>query len=76
MDNTQQQAAGQPVANNGQKEDYLDKALDKGEQLFGKKSGHNVDTNSMRNTNEKITDGIRGAFEKATGKHVPDKYSN
>jgi hypothetical protein len=26
--------------------------------------------------NEKITDGARGMFEKATGKHVPDKVSS
>lgn len=29
-----------------------------------------------RNLNEKITDGARGLFEKATGKKVPDKFSN
>ena len=29
-----------------------------------------------RETNEKVTDGARGAFEKATGKNVPDKFSN
>jgi hypothetical protein len=28
--------------------------LDKVEQMFGKKSGHNVDPNKMRSTNEKI----------------------
>lgn len=37
-----------------------------------KKSGHNVD----RNTSEKITDGAREAFEKATGKKVNPKISN
>jgi hypothetical protein len=31
--------------------------------MLAKKAGHPVD----RNTGEKITDGIRGAFEKATG---------
>jgi len=30
----------------------------------------------MRSTNEKITDGAREQFEKATGKNVPDKFSN
>jgi len=52
----------------GQKEDYVDKALDAGEKKFGMKSD--------RNMNEKITDGARGLFEKATGKKVPDKVSN
>jgi hypothetical protein len=28
--------------------------LDKVEQMFGKKSGHQVDPNKMRSTNEKI----------------------
>ncbi|PSR81646.1 hypothetical protein BD289DRAFT_372358 [Coniella lustricola] len=58
----QQQPAG------AQKEDYLDKAFDMG----AKKSGHQVD----RNTAEKITDGARGLFEKATGKQVNSKISN
>lgn len=40
---------------------------------FGaKKSGHNVD----KNTAEKITDGARGLYEKATGKKVDPKISN
>jgi len=68
--NTQPGAAGAP------KEDYLDKGLDKVEQMFGKKSGHQVDPNKMRSTNEKITDKIRDTFEKTTGKNVPDKVSN
>ncbi|ORY64332.1 uncharacterized protein BCR38DRAFT_474823 [Pseudomassariella vexata] len=47
----------QPV---GQKEDFGDKIFSAGL----KKTGHgNID----RNTQEKITDGIRGAYEKATG---------
>ncbi|KAF1825184.1 uncharacterized protein K489DRAFT_377729 [Dissoconium aciculare CBS 342.82] len=50
--------------------------LDKVEQMLGKKSGHNVDPNKMRSTNEKITDKIRDTFEKSTGKNVPDKVSN
>lgn len=43
----------------GQKKDYGDKAFD----MLSKKSGHNVDSK----TSEKITDGARGLFEKATG---------
>lgn len=40
---------------------------------FGaKKSGHNID----KNTSEKITDGARGLYEKATGKKVDPKISN
>ncbi|OQD89355.1 hypothetical protein PENSOL_c063G09248 [Penicillium solitum] len=37
-----------------------------------KKSGYNLD----RSTQEKITDGARSAYEKATGKHVSEKISN
>ena len=37
-----------------------------------KKTGHVL----SRDQNEKITDKARGMFEKATGKHVPDKFSN
>ena len=40
--------------------------------MGAKKSGHNVD----KNTSEKITDGARGLFEKATGKKVDPKISN
>ncbi|KAK5989451.1 hypothetical protein PT974_10970 [Cladobotryum mycophilum] len=49
-------------------DDYVDKAFG----MAAKKSGHNVD----RNTQEKITDAGRAAYEKATGKNVPDKVSN
>ncbi|KAK7739739.1 hypothetical protein SLS53_005709 [Cytospora paraplurivora] len=49
-------------------EDYVDKAFDFG----AKKSGHSVN----RSTAEKITDGGRNLFEKATGKKVSDKVSN
>ncbi|KAK1767431.1 hypothetical protein QBC33DRAFT_558911 [Phialemonium atrogriseum] len=49
-------------------QDYGDKAFD----MLAKKSGHNVN----RNTGEKITDGARGLFEKATGKKVNPKISN
>ncbi|RKU43263.1 hypothetical protein DL546_005197 [Coniochaeta pulveracea] len=52
----------------GQHNDYGDKAFD----AVAKKSGHNVNAS----TSEKITDGARGLFEKATGKKVDSKYSN
>ncbi|EPS27160.1 hypothetical protein POX_g08541 [Penicillium oxalicum] len=54
-------------------EDYLDKALDSAERKYG---GGHVDPAKMRSTNEKITDGVRNQFESATGKHVPEKFSN
>ncbi|KAK3677239.1 hypothetical protein LTR78_002777 [Recurvomyces mirabilis] len=57
-------------------QDYLDKAVDKAEQMAGKKSGHQIDSAKMRGTNEKITDKLRGMFEKFTGKKVPAKVSN
>ncbi|POS73015.1 hypothetical protein DHEL01_v208589 [Diaporthe helianthi] len=65
-------ASGQPAAGGsapaGQKDDYVDKAF-----AFGaKKSGHNVD----HNTAEKITDGARSLYEKATGKKIDPKISN
>lgn len=40
--------------------------------MGSKKAGHPVD----RNTAEKITDGARSAYEKATGKTVNPKISN
>ncbi|KAJ5377130.1 uncharacterized protein N7496_004539 [Penicillium cataractarum] len=61
--------SNQPAGN----EDYLDKALDSAERKFG---GGKVDPEKMRSTNEKITDGAREQFEKLTGKHVPEKFSN
>ncbi|KAJ6082827.1 hypothetical protein PENARI_c016G11383 [Penicillium arizonense] len=54
-------------------EDYVDKALGGAEKKFG---GGKVDPAKMRSTNEKITDTGREQFEKATGKHVPEKFSN
>ncbi|OQE40152.1 hypothetical protein PENCOP_c006G08347 [Penicillium coprophilum] len=58
-----------PAENNTQQnDDYVDKAFAAGV----KKSGYNVD----RNMQEKITDGAREAYEKATGKHVSEKISN
>ncbi|KAL1645850.1 hypothetical protein SLS61_008111 [Didymella pomorum] len=61
----------------GQKEDYLDKGLDAAEKKFGGSMGQDAQKN--RAVNEKIlrqTDGARNMFEKATGKNVPDKFSN
>ncbi|KAE9396400.1 hypothetical protein BT96DRAFT_922158 [Gymnopus androsaceus JB14] len=61
---------GNQMGNTGsnQNEDYGDKGLD----FLEKKSGHSLG----RDTNEKITDGARGQFEKMTGKDVPSKFSN
>ncbi|KAG9202242.1 hypothetical protein G6514_004680 [Epicoccum nigrum] len=58
----------------GQNEDYLDKGLDAAEKKWGGSMGQ--DTQKNRAVNEKITDGARNMFEKATGKHVPEKISN
>ncbi|PHH87155.1 hypothetical protein CDD83_9245 [Cordyceps sp. RAO-2017] len=52
----------------GEKMDYVDKAFDQAT----KKSGHQMD----RNTQEKITDAGRTAYEKATGSKVNPKISN
>ncbi|KFX95133.1 hypothetical protein O988_05958 [Pseudogymnoascus sp. VKM F-3808] len=49
-------------------QDYGDKAFG----MLSKKSGHNFSPDQS----EKITDGIRGAYEKATGNKVDPKYSN
>ncbi|KKY14701.1 hypothetical protein UCDDS831_g08100 [Diplodia seriata] len=57
-----------------QNEDYLDKGLDAAEKKWGGSMGE--DTQKHRAVNEKITDGIRDKFESATGKDVPDKFSN
>ncbi|KAK5408487.1 hypothetical protein LTR06_007330 [Exophiala xenobiotica] len=62
--------AGQPA---GQQEDYLDKGLDAAEKRFGQGK---VDPTKQRSTNEKVTDKARDLFEKATGKNIPDKFSN
>jgi len=58
----------------GQNEDYLDKGLDAAEKKWGGSMGQ--DTQKNRAVNEKITDGARNMFEKATGKNVPEKFSN
>ncbi|KZF24693.1 hypothetical protein L228DRAFT_267005 [Xylona heveae TC161] len=65
---SQQQGGNPPVQD--QQEDYVDKGLDAVEKKYG--HGQTLD----RSTNEKITDGARGVFEKFTGKKVPEKFSN
>jgi len=64
---TPQNPTGNQSSSTGQ-EDYGDKGLDAAEKKFG--------YTQSRETNEKITDGARGLFEKVTGKHVDSKYSN
>ncbi|KAJ4473704.1 hypothetical protein J3R30DRAFT_708756 [Lentinula aciculospora] len=59
---------GTTTNTSNQSEDYGDKALD----FIEKKSGHTLG----RDTNEKITDGLRNQYEKMSGKSVPSKYSN
>ncbi|EGP87116.1 unnamed protein product [Zymoseptoria tritici ST99CH_1A5] len=66
-----QQQGGQPAAGGapaGQKQDYGDKAFD----TISKKAGHDFTPEQ----DEKITDGLRGAYEKFSGSKVNDKYSN
>ncbi|OJJ66343.1 hypothetical protein ASPBRDRAFT_79224 [Aspergillus brasiliensis CBS 101740] len=65
------QASGS--SGNQNQEDYLDKGLDSVETKFG---GGKIDPQKMRSTNEKITDTARTKFEGATGKNVPEKFSN
>ncbi|RDW84831.1 hypothetical protein BP6252_02421 [Coleophoma cylindrospora] len=62
---TNNNAAGGAANTN---EDYGDKGLD----FLEKKTGHTMG----RDTNEKITDGARNLYEKATGSKVDPKYSN
>jgi len=57
--NTNSTLTGGNTVGGARQEDYGDKAFD----AVAKKSGHNVDAS----TGEKITDGARGLFEKATG---------
>lgn len=47
---------------------HIRTALDSVESKFG---GGKVDPEKMRSTNEKITDGVRDQFEKATGYGLP-----
>jgi len=61
------QTSAQGNAGAGQ-EDYADKGLDAAEKKFG--------MSQNRQTNEKITDGARGLYEKETGKTVNSKFSN
>lgn len=56
------------------KEDYLDKAFNAGAKKFGGAQGQKISQN--RALSEKITDGMRKAYEKATGKKVNPKISN
>ena len=63
MDPNQAQQGGAAAGGAGQ-EDYADKGLDALEKKFG---GGKVDPEKQRGMNEKITDGARGMFEKATG---------
>ncbi|KAH9880166.1 hypothetical protein J1614_002192 [Plenodomus biglobosus] len=58
----------------GGKEDYLDKAFNAGAKKFGGAHGQKISQN--RGMSEKITDGMRKAFEKVTGKKVSSKISN
>ncbi|KAI9784293.1 MAG: hypothetical protein M1839_002354 [Geoglossum umbratile] len=67
----QQQQEGGESAGKPPKEDKPD-YLDKGVAALGSKFGIKTDAK----TNEKITDGARGFFEKSTGKKVPEKISN
>ncbi|KAJ4320244.1 hypothetical protein N0V94_003508 [Neodidymelliopsis sp. IMI 364377] len=55
-------------------QDYLDKAFAAGAKKFGGAQGQKIANN--RGMSEKITDGLRGAYEKMTGKKVNPKYSN
>ncbi|EMD68508.1 hypothetical protein COCSADRAFT_33402 [Bipolaris sorokiniana ND90Pr] len=75
MDSFTGNGSNQATSNNSQqKEDYLDKGLDAVEKKYGGASTE--DTQRHRGVNEKITDGARNMFEKATGKDVSDKISN
>ncbi|OAL04728.1 hypothetical protein IQ06DRAFT_374097 [Phaeosphaeriaceae sp. SRC1lsM3a] len=56
------------------KPDYLDKAFGAGAKKFGGAQGQKIAGN--RGMSEKITDGMRKAFEKVTGKKVSSKISN
>ncbi|KAF2764291.1 hypothetical protein EJ03DRAFT_355890 [Teratosphaeria nubilosa] len=69
-------APGQQAGGAAGQEDYMDKGLDAVEKKVGTSTGHQMDPNKMRSTNEKITDKARNMFEKATGANVPDKVSN
>ncbi|KAF2225233.1 hypothetical protein BDZ85DRAFT_259866 [Elsinoe ampelina] len=73
MDAIKKAVSGQPSGSkpvDPNQKDYGDKGLDSLER----RAGQNPD--KLRSVNEKVTDSARGAFEKATGKKVPDKVSN
>lgn len=53
----------------------LPRRLNTVEKKFGGQNGL-VDPAKNRNVNEKITDSARNLFEKATGKNVPEEFSN
>jgi len=55
----------------GQKEEFLDKAVDSVESKLGMGNSQ-----THRAQNEKITDKARDLFEKKTGKNVPNNVSN
>ncbi|EDU49358.1 hypothetical protein PtrSN002B_002707 [Pyrenophora tritici-repentis] len=55
-------------------QDYLDKAFSAGAKKFGGAQGQKIAGN--RGMSEKITDGMRKAYEKVTGKKVSTKISN
>lgn len=73
MDQQAAQGAQQGSNQSGGQEDYLDKGVDFAEKKFGQGK---IDPQKERGMNEKVTDGARGMFEKVTGKHIPDKFSN
>jgi len=52
-------------------QDYLDKGVNSAEGKFGFDKDHKYDKYE-----EKGTDMARKQFEKGTGKHVPEKFSN
>jgi hypothetical protein len=55
-------------------QDYVDKAFTTGMKKFGGAQGQKIAGN--RAMSEKITDGMRKAYEKISGKKVDPKYSN
>ncbi|EUC41844.1 hypothetical protein COCMIDRAFT_105139 [Bipolaris oryzae ATCC 44560] len=54
--------------------DYLDKAFNTVANKFGGEQGKKIAAN--KGLSEKITDGMRKAYEKVTGKKVDPKISN
>ncbi|EOA89555.1 hypothetical protein ACJQWK_02981 [Exserohilum turcicum] len=60
--------------NNPGGDDYLDKAFNFAATKFGGAQGQKIANN--RGLSEKITDGMRKAYEKVTGTKVDPKISN